>query len=637
MLICDKCGKWSKLGYTICPYCGYVLLHNDENKSLFLDFMRSLIIRERNEEKRRIERDKIVGKIIDVTEDMITIECQIPRFEEGDVVGYIKEGKIEPLGIVLSGGRFITIALYKPLDLKEEESLEICESEVLIGYDLQLNLIEKIKKNELNEFEEKAIKHLFEISNLKNLRKAKPSDNLDVKEKFVLDDSQLEAIEYALGLEENESLIIIGPPGTGKTRVIAKIAYELYKKGERVLITSHTNRAVDNALEILPVEISLRVGRPEKVLPSIRPYLLSYKARSILGSKLEDLENKIINIKKEIHGIYQIKDEWYRIGYWKKYRDRLQDTKNRLKKLFEERNLILMEESEKLIKEAKIIGSTLIKSNLPPLDNQYFDTVLIDECSQVSITLALLGMIKAKKWILVGDHKQLLPIFQTLEDKKIQENLSAFCYMLNKYKERSLWLKWHYRSNSNIIGFSAHYIYEGKIFPVSSCKNIKLEIKEYPIEFLNPDIPIVFLHINSKESIREDGSKFNEIEANIVVKIIKILRNLGIKSENIGVITPYRAQRDYIKEILKNNEIEINTVDSFQGREKDVIIFTITSTKDMSFVEDENRLNVAFTRARRKLIVIGNANSIRKEHKILFKFLSYVKEKGGYFTNGFLN
>jgi superfamily I DNA and/or RNA helicase len=454
------------------------------------------------------------------------------------------------------------------LDLKEEESLEICESEVLIGYDLQLNLIEKIKKNELNEFEEKAIKHLFEISDLKNLRKAKPSDNLDVKEKFVLDDSQLEAIEYALGLEENESLIIIGPPGTGKTRVIAKIAYELYKKGERVLITSHTNRAVDNALEILPVEISLRVGRPEKVLPSIRPYLLSYKARSILGSKLEDLENKIINIKKEIYGIYQIKDEWYRIGYWKKYRDRLQDTKNRLKKLFEERNLILMEESEKLIKEAKIIGSTLIKSNLPPLDNQYFDTVLIDECSQVSITLALLGMIKAKKWILVGDHKQLLPIFQTLEDKKIQENLSAFCYMLNKYKERSLWLKWHYRSNSNIIGFSAHYIYEGKISPVSSCKNIKLEIKEYPIEFLNPDIPIVFLHINSKESIRENGSKFNEIEANIVVKIIKILINLGIKSENIGVITPYRAQRDYIKEILKNNEIEINTVDSFQGKRK---------------------------------------------------------------------
>jgi len=115
------------------------------------------------------------------------------------------------------------------------------------------------------------------------------------------------------------------------------------------------------------------------------------------------------------------------------------------------------------------------------------------------------------------------------------------------------------------------------------------------------------------------------------------LKDLGIKSENIGVITPYRAQRDYIKEILKNNEIEINTVDSFQGREKDVIIFTITSTKDMSFIEDENRLNVAFTRARRKLIVIGNANSIRKEHKILFKFLSYVKEKGGYFTNGFLN
>ena len=242
-------------------------------------------------------------------------------------------------------------------------------------------------------------------------------------------------------------------------------------------------------------------------------------------------------------------------------------------------------------------------------------------------------MIKAKKWILVGDHKQLLPIFQTIDDKKIQENMSIFCYMLNKYKERSVWLKWHYRSNSDIIEFSSHYIYEGKISPVNSCKEIKLKIKDYPkdMEFLNPNIPIVFLHVNSIESIRENGSKFNEIETNIIVKIIKVLKNLGIKSENIGIITPYRAQRDYIKELLKDDEIEVNTVDSFQGREKDLIIFTITSTKDMSFVEDENRLNVAFTRAKRKLIVIGNANSIHKKHKLLFEFLSYAKEKGGFF------
>jgi len=514
--------------------------------------------------------------------------------------------------------------------------LEICESEVLVGYDLQLELIRKIKNGELDEYGQKAVTHVFEATSLRGLQKVKPSNVLDVKEGYPLDEFQLKAVEYALGLGEGESLIIIGPPGTGKTRVIAKIAYELYRRGERVLITSHTNRAVDNALELLPVDISLRVGRPEKVLPNIRPYLLSYKARTILGSKLEDLEKEIRERKKVLQHFYQIKDEWSRIGRWKEHKVKLQNVKNELRKFCEERNNMLKGESEKLVAEARIIGSTLVKSHLPPLVNERFDMVLIDECSQASLTLALLGMVKARKWVLVGDHKQLLPIFQTLDikDKKVQEKLSVFCYMLDKYKDRSVWLRQHYRSNSEIIGFSSRYIYEGKIIPVEACKGIKLNIKSYPknMEFLNPDIPVVFLHVDGMESMREDGSRFNESEARLVTRIVRALKDLGVKSENIGVITPYRAQRDYIKELIKDEKLEVNTVDSFQGREKDIIIFTITSTKDMSFVEDENRLNVAFTRARRKLIVIGNAKSIHEKHKLLSKFVSYAKERSGYFT-----
>jgi superfamily I DNA and/or RNA helicase len=138
--------------------------------------------------------------------------------------------------------------------------------------------------------------------------------------------------------------------------------------------------------------------------------------------------------------------------------------------------------------------------------------------------------------------------------------------------------------------------------------------------------------VNGVESVRSDGSRLNEAEAKVVKSIIYTLKNLGVKNNEIGVITPYRAQRDYIKELLKDDENEVNTVDSFQGREKDVVVFTVTSTKDMSFVEDENRLNVAFTRARRKLIVVGNAESIHERHGLLSTFLSYAKEKGGYFV-----
>jgi predicted DNA helicase len=589
---------------------------------------------ERNGEKERVERDKVVGEIIDVAGDTVTIDCGIPRFEEGDVVGYIEGGRIEPLGVVLGGGRFVTVALRKPLDLREGQSLKICESEVLVGYDLQLELIKKIKDGELNDFERRAVEHVFGAGGLKNLRRVKALDSLDVKERYPLDDSQLEAVEYALGLDEGESLLIIGPPGTGKTRVIAKIAYELYRKGERVLIASHTNRAVDNALEILPVDISLRVGRPEKVLPNIRPYLLSHKARTDLGVKLEKLEKDIADAWKIIYGLYKMRDELYKVDRWEEYRNTLKLHQYILRRRCEERNSMLKRECEELVKAARIIGSTLIKSNLSPLANETFDIVLIDECSQASLTLALLGMVKARKWVLVGDHKQLLPIFQTIKDKRKQEELSSFCYMLNKYKGRSVWLRRHYRSNSEIIGFSSRYIYGGEISPVDVCKEIRLDIKSYPKDmgFLSPNLPIVFLHVNSVESVRPDGSRLNEVEAKVVARIVKALKDFGVKSEDIGIITPYRAQRDYIKELIKDDKVEVNTVDSFQGREKDVIVFTITSTEDMSFVEDENRLNVAFTRARRKLIVIGNANSIRKEHKLLSTFLSYTKEKDGYFT-----
>jgi len=635
---CPKCGKWLRPDSKICPKCGFILL---EDKNMFLDFMENLILKEKLNEKRKVIKDKVPGEIININEDIITIECKFAKFEEGDIIGYVTpENLIEPIGIVIGGGKTLTVSLYKPLELQEGKILDLCETEILVGYDLQLELIERIKNGILNEFEKAAISCIFEENNLKAkyLERNKLQDKKDIKDGFSLDDSQIEAIEAILGLKDKEIMLIIGPPGTGKTRVIAKAAFELTKKGERVLITSHTNRAVDNAIEILPIDIALRVGRPEKILPSIRKYLLSYKARTSLGKELENIENEISKKRKEIRDLNYIRDEYAKLKNWEKImniKKEISNAQNRLRELCEERNIMLINESKKLIKEATIIGSTLIKSQLPPLKDEFFDTVLIDECSQASITLALLGMIKAKKWVLVGDHKQLLPIFQTIdiEDKRILENLSIFCYMLKKYKNRSLWLKWHYRSNDQIIGFSQKYIYNGNITPIEACKNIKLNFKNYPknMAFLDPEKPVIFLHVNGTEIIEKDGSRFNEKEVETIENIVYALKNLGIKSNEIGIITPFRAQRNKIKEILKDEEIEVSTVDAFQGREKDVIIFSITSTINMDFVEDENRLNVAFTRARKKLIVIGNAKSV-KQTNYLYKFLNYAKERNGYFN-----
>jgi len=627
------------LGSITCPRCGYYVLYDD--RAELLSFLERLIADERQQERRRTVRDRISAEVIDVTEDLITFECAFPKFEEGDVIGCVTAQKlIEPIGAVISGGQVLTVSLSRPIRLEEGQRLELCEAEVLIGYDLQLELIKRIKSGELDDFEMRAVSCVFNKPIMKELKKSELSDGRDVKEGFPLDDSQIEAVEAILGLEDGEVVLIIGPPGTGKTRVIAKAALELSRRGERVFITSHTNRAVDNALEILPVEVSLRVGRPEKVLPRIRPYLLSYKARMALGSRLESLEKQISELRKGLHGLYELRNEWFKLGHRErvlKLKDKVGRMKSELKEIYDERNSMLRRESERLVSEARIIGSTLIKGRLPPLVQERFNTVLIDECSQASITLALLGMVKARKWVLIGDHKQLLPIFQTLnhEDKERQRMLSAFCYMLDRYESKTLWLRYHYRSNSEIIGFSQRYIYGGRITPVESCKEIKLKLKGYPanMKFLDPNLPIIFLHVDGVEAVERDGSKTNKSEVDVIKRIIFALKRSGVQSGEIGVITPYRAQRNLIKEALKDENLEVNTVDSFQGREKDVIIFSVTSTGSLEFVEDENRLNVAFTRARAKLIVVGSAKSINEHRRgLLSKFILYVRERNGLFN-----
>lgn len=645
MRFCPHCGTRLQFGSISCSRCGYYAFCRD--KDGFLDSVKCLLAKEKDEDRVRIVRDKVPAKVIniDIGRGILTLECKHSKFDDGDVVGYVvQQNLIEPLGVVISGGKLLTVSLYNiRRKLSEHDRILLCEAENLIGYDLQLDLIRRIKDKKLNKLEEKAVSCIFDELNLQQLESVKLLDTKDVKKGYPLDDSQIKAVEAILGLKDNEIVLIIGPPGTGKTRVIAKAAFELAKKGERILIASHTNRAVDNAIINLPVEAALRIGRPEKILQSVKQYLLSYKAKTALGSKFTEIEEEISELRKTIKGFYEMRNEWIKTGYRDKYEHSMSNLKERqskLKELCKERDFMLMAEIERLISEVRIVGSTLIRSQLLPLKERTFDTILIDECSQASITLALLGMVKARKWVLIGDHKQLLPIFSsTREDKgndrEISRRLSAFCYMLDKYQERALWLKWHYRSNNEIIEFSQKYFYDGRIKPVESCKEIRLDIRRCPpnMEYLNPYHPVVFLDVKGTERII-GGSRSNEAEVKLVKRIVNTLKDLGIKSEEIGVITSYRAQRDHIKQLLRDDndkDVEVDTVDSFQGREKDVIVFSVTSTKNLDFVEDENRLNVAFTRAKKKLIVVGDAESIELHQGLLSKFLSHVREKGGFF------
>ncbi len=294
------------------------------------------------------------------------------------------------------------------------------------------------------------------------------------------------------------------------------------------------------------------------------------------------------------------------------------------------------------LSEANIIGSTIIRSHLGTLFGITFDTVIIDECSQVSIPLGFMGLIKAKKWVIIGDHLQLLPIFRILRDIEASKKASLFSYIVDKIKNEDLgiqipYLKTHYRSYKEIIEFSKKYIYDKKNFEIEIDKNSGYHCKDLENLLDRVDIlryPVIFIDVDGK-GIRESeygkrSSVYNDEEVLVCYEIVKALEDVGIDRNKIGIITPYVAQVRKLKEKIKG--IEINTVDSFQGREKDVIIFSVTGTNknSISFASHPNRLNVALTRARCRLIVIGNAKEIRKTDTLLKKFLTEYIETMGY-------
>lgn len=424
-----------------------------------------------------------------------------------------------------------------------------------------------------------------------------------------LNQSQKNAINFSL----NSIISIIhGPFGTGKTSTIVELIKQLLKTGtsKRILVCGPSNISVDNVLERLdlPNEKLLRIGHPARLLPLTLKHSIDIISKEsdqglILKDIMDEIDSNIRSLKKT-----KSKKQKYEI--YQKNKDLRKDLSLRSKKSVKE-----------LINNSQVVCCTLHGSGSRELRDIEFDTLIIDEVSQSlepQCWIPIINHQSIKRLIIAGDNKQLSPTIKLNANSKSFKLLSKtlFDRLTEIYSDKFLsFLNIQYRMNDKICKFPSMMLYDDKVKSGYNCKDILLS--QLPGVESNDDTiePLIWYDtqggdFNENESEQLDNSKFNENESLIVLKHIRALTDSGVKESQIGVISPYNAQVSLLrKKLVESPEIEVSTIDGFQGREKGVIILSLVrsnSNREIGFLKSIERLNVSITRCQRQLCVIGD-------------------------------
>ena len=479
-------------------------------------------------------------------------------------------------------------------------------------------------------------------------------DHLSINIDTTLNASQQEAIENSL--QSNDVFLIHGPPGTGKTTTLSYLIKVLSELGKRILVSAPSNTAVDNILEKLDaLHVNcIRIGNPARMDESLASLSLDVRLQEHADYQLaNNYWNKIQILKKEQNELVPASgqnrrgltdDKIIQLAKSKIPYRGINPTQLRkmsqwikLQKIinsnFEEAQKLQKKAIEELLDSSSVICSTNSSAGSDLLKAYRFDVVCIDEATQSTEPECLIPLIKGDKWILAGDHHQLPPTVISNEATPLRKSL--FERMQDYFpKNKSKLLNIQYRMHEEIMSFSNEHFYESKLMAHPSIAKHDLSdlpsFEPFPYidrkieQVLNPKKPIVFLACNEgkEEQHIESYSYYNTAEIDLVQKTADALLSSRLFPEDIGIISPYEQQINRLKGRLNDYQIEIKTIDGFQGREKEVIIISLVranSNGNLGFLTDYRRLNVALTRAKRKLIIIGHPSTLFQN--IIYKSL----------------
>jgi ATP-dependent RNA/DNA helicase IGHMBP2 len=450
----------------------------------------------------------------------------------------------------------------------------------------------------------------------------------------VLNDKQHDALQKVL--DAKDVAFIHGPPGTGKTTTIVQAIAATVREENQVLVCAPSNAAVDLLAEKLGNQglNVIRIGHPARVTEQALSKTLDvrianhehYHELRALRKKMEQLRSTALKYKKDF-------------GYHE--REQRRQMMQEVKGLKVDADMLEFYITNDLLQKAQVVCATLVGSSHPILRGRKFKTVFIDEAAQSLEAACWIPLLRSERVVFAGDHQQLPPTIKSIEAARAGLSVTLFEKGIAKHPRMSSMLEIQYRMHESIMKFPSSYFYKDSLVAHASVQSTLLRPNETPVEFVDTAGCGY-----SEEQDTETLSRFNNEEADLVILLTeKLVENIGVNDWleerlTLGIITPYSAQVERLHKLAESSSVleplqklvTINTVDAFQGQERDVIVISFVRSNnngEVGFLNDIRRTNVAMTRAKKKLLMIGDSATLGS-HPFYLQMIEFTQSEGFY-------